>query len=161
MPAADWTSVWSLSVSPIELAVRGTAVYWFLFLVFRFLVRRDVGSIAIADMLLLVIVADAIQNAMAGGYDSVSDGVVLVSTIVAWNLLIDWASFRFAPLRRVLQPRPLALVQDGRVLAHNLAKERLSREELDARLREKGIDSLEQVRSAWMESDGVVSVIRR
>jgi len=161
MPSADWNSVWSFTVSPIELIVRGTAVYWFLFLVFRFLVRRDVGSIAIADVLLLVIVADAIQNAMAGGYDSVTDGLVLVSTIVAWNMIIDWASFRFTPVRRVLQPPPLALVRNGRVLARNLAKERISRDELDAKLREQGIDRLDQVRSAWMESDGAVSVIRQ
>ena len=65
-------------VSPAEIALRGTAVYWFLFLLFRFVLRRGVGSLAITDILLLVLIADASQNAMAGGYDTVAEGALLV-----------------------------------------------------------------------------------
>jgi len=61
-----WQELFGLSVSPFELIVRGTVVYWFLVLTFRFVLRRDAGSVGLADILLLVIIADAAQNAMAG-----------------------------------------------------------------------------------------------
>ena len=64
------SELFGLSVSPLELVVRGTAMYWFLFVLFRVVLRRDTGSLAIADVLLLVIIADAAQNAMSGSYQS-------------------------------------------------------------------------------------------
>jgi len=136
-------------------------MYWFLFLIFRLVMRRNVGSIAIADLLVLVIIADAAQNAMAGGYDSVVDGIVLVSTIVGWNYLLDWLSFVFPGLRRLLEPPPLLLVRDGKVLRHNLRKEFLTEEELHSQLRERGVERLEDVKQAYMENDGMVSVITK
>lgn len=81
----DWGALFSIGVQPLELVVRGTAMYWFLFLLFRFVLRRDVGSIGIADVLLLVLIADAAQNAMAGSYESITEGCLLVATIVGWN----------------------------------------------------------------------------
>jgi hypothetical protein len=76
-------ALFRLGMSPLELFVRGTAVYWFLFLLFRFVLRRDAGAIGIADILLLVLIADASQNAMAGGYETVADGFLLVATAAA------------------------------------------------------------------------------
>lgn len=155
----DIPSLLELSLNPWELVVRGTLMYWFLFLLFRFVLRRDVGSIAVADVLLLVLIADASQNAMAGGYETVSDGVVLVATIAAWNWLFDWASFRFAWVRRFLAAKPLQLVIDGKLQRRNLRKEMISQDELMAALREQGIDALEKVKLATMESDGEISVV--
>ena len=95
------------------IADRGTAMYWFLFVLFRVVLRRDTGSLAIADVLLLVIIADAAQNAMSGSYQSVTDGFILVGTIAGWNLLVDWLSFRFERFRKVFEPQPLQLVRDA------------------------------------------------
>lgn len=160
MTALDLGRLFAFSVSPLELIVRGSAVYWFLFLIFRVILRRNVGSIAIADVLVLVVIADAAQNAMAGSYESVSDGFVLVGTIVLWNVALDFAAYRFAPLRHLLEPRPLPLVRDGRLLRHNLRREFLTEDEVTAQLREKGIEDLAQVKQACMESDGNISVIK-
>jgi len=95
----DLAQLFALTVSPLELIVRGTAVYWFLYVLFRFVLRRDVGSMAMADVLLVVLIADAAQNAMAGEYKSITDGCVLVATIAFWNYLLDWASYRFVAVR--------------------------------------------------------------
>lgn len=157
----DLAELFRLSVPPLELVVRGTAIYWFLFLIFRFVLRRDVGSIGIADVLLLVLIADAAQNAMAGGYESITDGCILVATIAGWNWLLDWAAFRFRCVHRIVVPAPLPLVQDGRLLRRNLRHENMSTDELMAELRQHGIDDLSQVKKAYMESDGHVSLIRR
>ena len=157
----DWRALFELSGSPWELVIRGSAVYGFLFLLFRIFLRRDVGSIGVADVLLIVLIADASQNAMAGEYRSITDGMLLVATIVGWNVLIDWVAFRFETVRRLLEPSPLVLVRDGRILHRNLRREFMSVEDLRGKLREHGIDDLAQVRSARLESDGEVSVIQR
>jgi len=157
----DWQGLFAFSVSPLELVVRGSAIYAFLFAVFRVLLRRDVGSIAVADVLLLVLIADAAQNAMAGEYRSISDGIVLVSTIIGWNVLIDWLAFRFERVRKLIEPRALPLVRDGRILHRNLRQEMVSVEDLLAKLREHGVEDVAQVRLAHLEGDGEVSVIKR
>jgi uncharacterized membrane protein YcaP (DUF421 family) len=133
----DWQELFGLSVSPWELIVRGTAVYWFLVLVFRFFLRRDAGSVGMADILLLVIIADAAQNAMAGEYRSISDGFVLISTIVVWNLLIDTLSFHSAKVRRLFEPEEVPLIRNGRIFWRNLRRERIAEAELMTKLREQ------------------------
>lgn len=154
-------ALFTFSMSPLELIVRGSAMYWFLFAIFRFLLRRDVGSIAISDILLLVIIADASQNAMAGEYKTVADGMVLVGTIVMWNYLIDWAAFRFKAIHRMLEAPPLPLIRHGRILHRNLRQEFISPEDLAAELRKQGVSHMQEVSHAYMEGDGHISIIRR
>ena len=157
----DLAQLFALTVSPLELMVRGTAVYWFLYILFRFVLRRDVGSMAMADVLLVVLIADASQNAMAGEYKSITDGCLLVATIAFWNYLLDWASFRFDAVRRIVEPPPLLLVHDGRLIRPNLRRQLVSIEELRAKMREHGIERWEEVHKAYMEADGEISVLRR
>lgn len=155
------SEMFELTVAPWELVLRGTLTYWFLFGIFRFVLRRDVGSVGLADVLLLVIIADASQNAMSGGYESLTDGAVLVSTIVGWNYLLDWSAYRFDAVRRIVEPPPLLLVRDGKVLHRNLRQEYISIDELKAQLRLHEVDDVADVKSARMEADGQISVIRR
>ncbi len=84
----DWSELFGLSVSPMELVVRGTAMYWFLFALFRIVIRRRVGAVGMGDILVLVIIADAAQNGMSGEYRSVTEAFILVGTIIGWNALI-------------------------------------------------------------------------
>lgn len=156
----DLAALFRFDVSPVELVARGTLLYWFLFLLFRFVLRRDTGSIAIADILLLVLIADASQNAMSGGYTTVAEGFVLVATIAGWNWLIDWAAWRFPRVRRFVEPGPLPLVRRGRILRENLWRELMTIEDLKSELRQQGVEDLAQVKWAHMESDGSISVIR-
>ena len=157
----DWSSFVDFKVSPIELVLRGTAIFWFLFAVFRFVLHRDVGGIGVADVLLVVLVADASQNATTGGYTSVGEGLVLISTLVFWNYVFDWAGFRFPAVRRILEPRPLPLVMHGRILHRNLRAEHLTIEDLRGHLRQYGVEDVAEVKRAFMESDGNLSVIKR
>lgn len=156
----DWNEMFALSMPMAEIVIRGSAMYWFLFLTFRFVIRRDVGSVGIADILLLVIVADASQNAMAGEYTSVTDGMVLVGTLIGWNMLLDWLSFRFKAFRRFAEPSVLYLVRDGRMLRRNMRREFISEDELWAKLRYAEVTDLAQVKLAALEADGEISVIK-
>jgi uncharacterized membrane protein YcaP (DUF421 family) len=157
----DWSELFSLTVPPAEIVVRGTAMYWFLVLLFRTLLRRDAGSIGIADVLFLVIVADASQNAMSGEYKSITDGVILVATIAFWNFLADWLAYMFPALEGYMRPPPLALVRNGKIMYRNLRKEFMTEAELIGKMREQGIENLDEIKAAYMESDGQISVIKK
>lgn len=157
----DLPGVFGLSTPIAEIILRGTATYWFLFLVFRFIVRRDVGAVGIADILILVIIADAAQNAMSGEYTSVTDGMILVLTLIGWNMLLDWISFRYPLFRRFATPGPLLLVKDGKLLMKNMRREFITEEELWSKLREEGIERLDQVKTVHLEPEGGFSVIRQ
>ena len=157
----DWGQIFGLSVSPIELVIRGSAMYLFLFVVFRVVIRRRVGAVGMADILVLVIIADAAQNGMSGEYKSVTDGAILVATIVAWDYVIDWLNYHVPALRNWLEAPPLLLIRDGRVLRRNLRHEFVTEDELMSKLREKGVTDISEVREAFMESDGEVSVIKK
>jgi uncharacterized membrane protein YcaP (DUF421 family) len=134
-------------------------MYWFLFLLFRFVIRRDVGSIAIADIRLLVLIADASQNAMAGGYESITDGCILVAVIAGWNYGVDWASFHFPFIRRLFEAKPLLLVRNGQMQRANMRRELITVDELKAQLRREGVTDLGEVREAYMETNGEISLV--
>ncbi len=155
----ELSALFHLTIAPLEIVVRGTAVYWFVFVLFRFVLRRDTGSVAIADIMLLVLIADAAQNAMAGAYKSLADGALLVSTLAGWNYLLDWASFRFPSFHRLLQPAALLLVSDGKLIRANLRRELVTMDELEAAMHAQGIDDIGKVKAARMESDGRITVV--
>ena len=156
----DWAWLVDFKVPAWELILRGTAMYWLLFLFFRLVLRRDVGAVGVADVLLVVLIADASQNAMTGGYNSVAEGAVLVTTLIAWNLAIDWMAFRFPWAYRLLEPKPLLLIRRGHILQKNLRHEMITLAELRGHLRQHGIERFEEVKSAWLESDGQFSFIK-
>jgi uncharacterized membrane protein YcaP (DUF421 family) len=156
----DWGEILRFTVSPLELFVRGTCIYLSLFLIFRFVLKRDPGSIGMADIVVVVLIADAGENAMAGEYKSVSDGLVLIGTIVAWNLFLDWMAYRFHWFERFAEPGVVVLVKEGRVLWRNLRSQMLTSENLFSQLRQQGVDDLSQVKQAALEPDGKISLIK-
>jgi len=144
-----------------EIVLRGSAIYWFLLLIFRFVMRREPGAVGVADLLVLVLIADAAQNAMAGGYTTLAEGMTLVATIVGWNIGVDWCAFHFPVVARLLEPPRVVLVTNGRILRRNLAREFMTVDELQSKLRQHGIDDVNDVKSASLESDGQIAVIRK
>jgi uncharacterized membrane protein YcaP (DUF421 family) len=156
----DWHAIF-VPESPLEMIVRGTVSYWFLFALFRIAVRRRVGAVGMADILILVIVSDAIQNAMAGEYTSATDGFILVATLVGWALFTDWAAFHFPAIRRLLEPPPLLLIRNGRLVRRNLRSEFISDVELRAKMRENGVQDYSEVEAAYMETDGQITFVKK
>lgn len=156
----DWNEVFVPTVSLAEIVLRGTFVYLLLFFVLRVL-RREAGALGISDLLVVVLIADAAQNAMSSDYKSVTEGAVLVGTIVAWDFFIDWLGYRFPAVQRLLRPAPLPLVKDGRMIRRNMRKEMITTEELMSLLREQGVESVEEVKACRLEGDGHISVIKK
>lgn len=157
----DWHGLFSLSIPLSEILMRGTVMYWLLFLVFRFLIPRDMGRIGIADILILVIISDASQNAMSGDYKTITDGAVLVGVLVAWSMLFDRLSYLWPAFRRFASPATLCIVHDGKLMRRNMRREYLTEEELWAHLRKEGVTSLDEIKDVYLESDGGFSVVKR
>jgi uncharacterized membrane protein YcaP (DUF421 family) len=156
----DWKAAFVPTVSLLEIVLRGTVVYLLLFFVLRVL-RREAGALGISDLLVVVLIADAAQNAMSSEYKSVTEGAVLVGTIITWDYTLDWLGYRFPALGRLLRPAPLPLVRDGRALRQNMRRELVSMEELMSQLREQGVEHLSEVKKCYLEGDGHISVIKK
>lgn len=156
-----WPNIAALTVSPVELVLRGTAMFWFLFLVFRFVVRRDTGAMGVTDFLFIALIGDASQNAMIGTGTSVADGIVLISTLVFWNFSVDYLGYRFAWFDRLVSAKKLCLVRDGRMIRPNMRRQFITADELEAKAREAGIDTIGKVKLMYLEADGEISVIPR
>lgn len=156
-----WTDVFGFTMSPWEIVLRGSAVFWFLFLVFRIVLRRDVGSMGVTDFLFVVLLGDAAQNGMIGDGTSTSDAIVLISTLVFWNVAIDWATWRFPRLQRLLAASRMTLVADGRMLRRNMRREFITEEELMSKVREHGLEDLTRVKAMYLESGGEITLVKR
>src|SRR3954452_8105155 len=158
--AVDWHTAFTPTIPTAEIILRGTVVYLTIFGMMRFVLKREGGNVGLADLLMTVLVADAAQNAMAADYKSITDGLILVATIVFWNYALDWIAYNVPSVRRLLEPDPLKLVEDGRLLLRNMRRELISTDELFSHMREAGIDNLSHVKAAFMEGDGKISVIK-
>jgi len=156
----DWQAFFIPSLPIGEIFLRGTIVYFFLFIVLR-LLRREAGALGISDLLVVVLIADAAQNAMAHDYKSITEGLVLVSTLAFWDYFLDWLGYHFPAVQRLLRPPPRLLIKDGRLQRRNLRLEMVSEEELMGKLREEGIERLEEVKQSYIEANGTISVIKK
>jgi uncharacterized membrane protein YcaP (DUF421 family) len=155
----NWRQTLFPSTPLLEIFLRGTAVYLALFLFLRFILKREYAALGVTDILVIVLIADAAQNAMADNYHSVADGLLLVLVIIGWAYALDRLAFRFPVVARVVKPRPLPLVKDGHMQRRNMRQELITEDELWAHLRRQGVDDLQKVKLAVMESDGTISVI--
>ena len=156
----DWGQLFVPSTSLAEIFIRGSVIYLLLFVVMRFLPRREVGGLGAADILVIVLIADAVQEGMSGRYESITEGLLLAGTIFFWATLIDFIDFKFPRLRLAEGPA-LKVVANGRILRRNLEREQVTEEELMAQLRQHGYDKLEDVAAAYIEGDGQFSVLGR
>jgi uncharacterized membrane protein YcaP (DUF421 family) len=160
LSAIDWHTLLVPTVSLGELVLRGSVVYLIILVALRFF-RREAGALSTADLLVIVLVADAAQNAMASEYHSITEGVILIATIFAWNYLLDWLGYRYRWVYRLLHPAPLLLVKNGRIQRRNLRAEMLTLADLSEQLREQGIEDLAQVKRCYLEADGHLSVLKQ
>ncbi|SCY32637.1 DUF421 domain-containing protein [Microvirga guangxiensis] len=157
----DWQEIF-VPTHPIhEIIIRGTFTYILLFLILRFLLKRQSGVIGIADLLVIVLIADAAQNAMASEYKSITEGTILILTIVFWNYAIDWIGYRFPALQRLTRPPPLLLIKNGEMIFRNMRQEMITTEELTSQLRQQGVEHCSEVKLAYIEGDGRISIIRK
>ena len=144
--------------SVLEVIIRGTIMYLGMYTLLR-VFRRQSGSVGIADLLVIVVIADAAQNGMAGDSKSITEALILITTIVLWDWFFDWLGYSSRFWGRILDPEPLLLIDNGRILRKHLEKELIKEEDLLSQLREQGIENIGSVKKCYLESNGHFSVL--
>ena len=156
----DWSAIFVPDTPFLEIIVRGTVMYLSLFILLRIVLKRQTGTLGMTDLLLITLLADASQNAMAGEYRSLPNGIVLVATIIFWNYAFDWLTAKSEWFERLIEPAPLPLVKRGKLLRQNMRRELITEAELLGKLREQGVEDVSKVKLASIESDGQISLIQ-
>lgn len=156
----NWDDMFSSTIPVLEVVLRGTLLYLGLVLLLRIVGQREAGGLTVTDLLVVVLIGEAATHAMSMGSLSVPEALGLAATMLLWSLAIDALAYRFPPLGRLLKARPKPLIDHGRVNQRVLRRELMSRDELDEELRLQGVDDVGQVRRAYLEPNGMVSVFK-
>lgn len=157
----DLAPMFELDENALELFLRTTIIYLGLIAAIRILGRREIGSLELPELLLIVLVADGVSMGMSGDYTSITGALIVGGTLLGWNALLSYLSFHSSVVRDLLRPKPLRLVEDGRYIRKNMRREMVTREELDSLLRLEGIDDVSEVKAASLEPEGQLSVIKK
>ena len=144
----------------LNVALRTSVVYFALLVGLRLTGARQLGQMSTFDLVLLLIIANAVQNAMVGPDTSLAGGLVAAVVLIGWHRVIDWWRIRFRGVARLLGGEGIMLIHHGEILEAHCRRARITREELLQSLREHGVGSVGDVMIAVLEPDGAVSVIR-
>lgn len=150
--------MWTMSVPWWGLIVRSLIVYGFLLILLRITGKRQVGQLAPFDLVLLLVLSNAVQNAMNGGDNSVQAGIISAFTLVAINYLIGYATYRSKRLEALIEGRPQLLIHNGKLYRDVMEQQRLTQHELDAALRRQSVSDIAHVRIAMIENNGEITV---
>ncbi len=151
--------MWTLSLPWWEFVARAAVVYVFVIALLRLTGKRQTGQMEPFDLVLLLVLSNAVQNSMNGGDNSVLGGLILAATLVTLNWLTGWITFKSRKAEILIEGRPELLIHNGKVFEQALRKEKLTHAELMIALRREGCLSINEVRAAFMESNGSISVI--
>lgn len=156
-----WEEVLRPDISIVESIVRGTILYFAVFVLMRGTLRRTAGELSMLDFIFVLLVANGAADSMTGGAVSISNGLVVMITVIFWNYVLNSLSWYIPALEYLTAPPPLVVVRDGKMLRRNMRREFLTENELMAQLREQGIEEVSNVKEAYIEGDGNISVIER
>ncbi len=143
----------------MDAVLRGTAIYIFLLLVFRLAGRRTLAQTTVFDLALLLIISEATQNAMIGNDYSLTNGMLVILTLIGLDILLSLVKQRAPFLERWLDGKPVVLVEHGRPLADLMRKARVDQQDVLRAGREHGIERMDQIKYAVLETSGTISVI--
>jgi uncharacterized membrane protein YcaP (DUF421 family) len=143
----------------MDIALRGIALFLFVYLLTRVIGRRELSSLQPFDLILLIVLGDSIQQGLTQDDYSITGAVIAVGTIASLQVLTSWSAFRFPWLRRALDGHPVVLVEDGKVIEKNLRRERLTIDDLAEQARTNELASIADVQWAIFEPSGTISFI--
>ena len=145
----------------MDIVLRAIALYAFVVLIMRVIGRRELSSMTPFDLVLLIILGDAIQQGLTQDDYSLTGAVLAIATIASLQVFTSYLSFRSGRARRVLEGEPIVLVDRGEVVHHNMRRERMTEPELAEEARQQQIPSIDQIEWAILESNGSISFIKK
>jgi uncharacterized membrane protein YcaP (DUF421 family) len=148
-----------LAVPAWELALRSAVIYMGLLIGLRLFGKREVGQFTLFDLVMVLLVANAVQPAMTGPDNSLLGGLIIIATLLLLNRLMGWARLRSPLFRQLLQSHPTVIAQDGHWIPEALKHEGLAEDEAEMALREHGLSSVKEAKLAVLELDGSISIV--
>jgi uncharacterized membrane protein YcaP (DUF421 family) len=145
----------------MDLVFRAAAVFILIFIVTRVVGKRELSSLEPFDLILLIVIGDLVQQGVTQNDYSVTGAFIVIATMGLMTVGTSYLSFRFRPLRRVMEGEPVVLMENGRPIEQNLRRERITLDEIAERARIEQVESLDDVRLAVLETNGEISVIPR
>jgi uncharacterized membrane protein YcaP (DUF421 family) len=145
----------------MDISLRAIVLFFFILVLTRSMGKRELSSLAPFDIVLLVVLGDAIQQGLTQDDYSVTGALIAITTLAILQRATSYVSFRFGFMRRILEGEPVVIVQDGRLIESNLRRERLTAAEVSEEARLNQIDSLDKVRWAVLEPNGHISFIQK
>ena len=143
----------------LDVILRTAAVYLFLVFAIRFFGKKELSQLSTTDLVFIVLISNAVQNAMVGANSSLSGGIIAASVLFSLNYILKLLMYRFAAFKELIEEKPVILVHNGNLDIEHLRKERITMDELEEAIREHGIESYKNVKLAILEVDGNISVI--
>jgi uncharacterized membrane protein YcaP (DUF421 family) len=150
--------MWRVALPWWEFILRGLIVYIFLVVILRLTGKRQVGQLAPFDLVLLLVLSNAVQNAMNGGDNSITGGVISATTLIVANGVVGRLAFKSKTLERLIEGRPQILIHNGKLFTEVMDREKLTHHELNAALRTAGISCVEEVHYAILENTGQITI---
>ncbi len=153
--------MWHLAQPWYDCCIRAACIYFFLLIVLRVTGKRQVGQLAPFDLILLLVLSNAVQNAMIGEDTSIPGGCITAATLIALNYFVGFLTYHSKFLEGLIEGRPIRLIHNGQVDKRNLYKVRMTIHELNAALRSEGVGCVEDVQFAILENTGKISVVEK
>jgi uncharacterized membrane protein YcaP (DUF421 family) len=145
----------------MDLAIRTIVVFFFIYLLMRIVGRRELSSLEPFDLILLIVLGDAVQQSLTQDDYSVTGAFIVVSTIALLQVFMSYLNFRVPRLRPLIDGEPIVIIQDGTVIERNARRERLTVEDIAEAARTQQIASLDDVQWAVLETSGELSFIQK
>jgi uncharacterized membrane protein YcaP (DUF421 family) len=150
--------MWRTSFPWWEFILRGLIIYVFLLVILRLTGKRQVGQLAPFDLVLLLVLSNSVQNAMNGGDNSITGGIISATTLIIVNGIVGRLTYKSKKLEQLIEGRPEILVHNGKLYSDVLEREQLSHHELNAAMRAAGCACIEEVHYAILENTGQITV---
>ena len=150
--------MWKLTEPWWELVIRCTIIYFFMLFLLRVSGKRQIGQLAPFDLVLLLVLSNAVQNAMNAGDNSLLAGIILATTLIALNYLVGLATYKSKRIEALVEGRPEVLIHEGKLFESVMASQQITHHELNAALREAGCASIKAVHFAVIENTGKITV---
>jgi uncharacterized membrane protein YcaP (DUF421 family) len=145
----------------MDIVLRAIALYVFMIFIMRVIGRRELSSMTPFDLVLLIILGDAIQQGLTQDDYSVTGAVLAIGTIASLQVFTSYLSYRWGAARKVLEGEPIVLVERGQIVQHNLKRERMTESEVAEEARQQQIASIAEIEWAILEANGSISFIKK
>jgi uncharacterized membrane protein YcaP (DUF421 family) len=143
----------------LEIVVRSVIIYLFIIIAIRISGKKELAQLSVIDLVFILLISNAVQNAMVGSDSSLIGGIIAAGSLFFVNIILKFITYRYKKAKGLIEGDPVLLIHNGKLVKKNLDKEKIPVDELEAAVREHGVEKIEEVNLAVMENDGNISII--